>query len=668
MKPKQNLKLNISEIFDEFVAAVENKNPIQAIAILTQNPTILEQRTSDNWACIQLAVYYEDVALLDKILEISTYEQINNHKYHPIRLAMDEHKNNSLQTILKYIEKIDLSLKFKQDDNLMHTALHNDCFDAVKKIHELEPHLFLELNSAGISPIALALDKKATEILNIFINNPLFQEAYNDLYLRKCIQHNIVPTFNSLYHFSTMHVDDIFQSAIDFQKPQIIAELIEFADFLPGEKQIQSLIELTCKKYQSDEENKSCGKIINYLFDIKIPFYKFINEFNQSAWMLSIQNGNNYVFRRLAKTNENVNHVDNFNCSPLSYAIAANNLSYVNSLLKKRANPNTKNGSGDNALIQAVKRGNVDIIRTLIPFINNINEFDSNEETALNIAVRQKKMDAVAALIWGGAEISYRPYNDIQQTTIHEITPDGAMQELIYQNDSQIDGFIALAKLGFNLNEKNSDGDYYLHHFIKNGDFSNFKSFLYCQVNPNMQNKEQETILMLASKKNNIDYFSFLLARFDNIDYNIKNQNGLTAIDICIQTHSLAKINLLLDKKPNLNSENLEKTLCYVAKYGQIERHLQYFSEKINIAEYRDLNFNSLLVHSIAGGNIVNFKFLIELYPKNKLLEKNKQNKSIQDIIEMIPEHAIQFEFKKILDQFSAQPRTVQKQITDKHC
>jgi len=449
-----------------------------------------------------------------------------------------------------------------------------------------------------------------------------------------------------------MGVDEIFQLALDFEKPQIISELIEFADFLPGEKQIHSLIDLSCKKYENNEYNKACGEIIGYLFEIKIPFYKFVNQYQQSAWMLSIQNENDYVFKKLAQTNENVNHVDYFNCTPLNYAIDKGNLSYVNTLLKKRANPNIKDKNGNNALIQAVQKGDFEIVNSLIPHIVNLNEFDSNNETALNASVRQKRMKIATALIWAGAEISFNPYVDIQQETIYEITSDGKTDHLTYQYDTQIDGFIALSRLGFNLNAKNADGDYFLHHFIKNGDFSNFKSFLHCQVNPNLTNDDNETIIMTAAKKSNIKYFSILLSRFKNFDFNQKNNDGVSVVDICIQTNSLPKMDMLLDRLPNLNNENLGKSLCYIARYGKFERHAEYFSSFINIHSYCDPYSNNLLMHSIAGGNLSNFEYILNKIDRSVLLLKNKQNKNIYDLVESIPNPNAQYEFKQILNTY----------------
>jgi len=647
-------------MIDSFVSALENKNTEEAIKILVENKKILDQKTDDNWSCVQLATYYNNPQVLSKVIEVSTYEQLNRYNYNPIQIAIDEYNKDSLKVIFDNIEKFDLSLRFKQNDNLMHLALYNGYEDAAKKLHQLNPNLYLEENSANVNCAVLALEKKADDVFSMFSNDISFQEIYDDLYLKKSIQYNSVENFKKLYHFTNMTTDDIFQLALDFEKPQIISELIEFADFLPGEKQIQSLIDLSCKKYPTDAENKACGEIINYLFDIKIPFYKFINQYQQSAWMLSIQNENDYVFKKLSQTNENVNHVDYFDCTPLSYAIEKGNLPYVQTLLRKKANPNIKSKNGDNALIQAVKKGDVEIVNVLIPYISNINEFDGNQETALNIAIKQKRMKVVSSLIWAGAEISFNPYTDVQQETIYEITSDGRTEQLTYQYDTHIDGFIALAKLGFNLNEKNEDGDYFLHHFIKNGDFSNFKSFLHCQINPNMKNDDGDTIIMAAAKKNNLNYFSIILSRFNNLDLNHKNNDGISVVDICIQTNNIAKIDMLLDREPDFNKEILEKSLCYIARYGKFEKHIDYFLKKIKIDDYKDPYSNNLLMHTIAGGNLQNFEFLINKINPDILLLKNKQNKDIYDLIESIPNHDIQFEFKKILDKHLKQ-KTLEK-------
>lgn len=639
-------------MFDKFVEYLENKNTKEALDILNKHPDILNFKTEDNWSCIQLATYYDNTEILRKILEIATPSQINNFKYHPIQIALDEYNKSSLKVLFDNIEKIDFDLRFKQNDNLIHIALYNGFIDAAKKIHQIDSNLYLEENNSGVNAAVLSLEKKANKLFEEFSKNVSFQEIYDDVYLKKTIQYNSVQNFKNLYHFSNLSSDEIFQIALDFEKPQIISELIEFADFLPGEKQIQSLIDLACKKYETNEENKACGEIINYLFEIKIPFYKFVNQYQQSAWMLSIQNENDYVFKKLAQTNENVNHVDYFDCTPLNYAIEKGNESYVNTLLRKRANPNIKNKNGHNALIQAVQKGNLAIVNAIIPHISNINEFDRNNETALNIAIKQKRMKIVSALIWAGAEISFNPLTDIQQETIYEITSDGRTEQLTYQYDTQIDGFIALSKLGFNLNEKNDDGDYFLHHFIKNGDFSNFKSFLHCQINPNMKNADNDTILMCAAKKNNSNYFSILLSRFKNLDFNHKNNDGISVVDICIQTNSLQKIDALLGMEPALNKENIEKSLCYISRYGKVSKHLDYFSTKVDIKNYFDPYSNNLLMHSIVGGNIDNFKFLIDNISEDLVLLKNKQNKNIYDLIDSIPNPDVQFEFKKIADDF----------------
>ena len=640
---------------DKFIEIAEQKGEAEALSFLSSHPEILQDKTDDGWSIIQLAANYGLVKIFDFCLQNMEFDNINSFTEHPITLAIQNGQKNIIEIALniKNISKINSSLKFPGGDTLLHLAINFNQLETANFLHKLDNKLYLEKNSNDVSPLLLSIIKNQKDLFDTFSSAEEFHENYDELLIKKSIQFGNRTIFERLYPLTQLTTDELFAIANDFQQIEIVASILETGDFLPGKDQLTSIIDLSCKKYNTKEESLASAEVIEYLLDLNIPFSQFLNEKGQSAWMLCMENENIDVFKKLSQSTDNINSSDLYQLTPLHYAVESNNPYFVKTLLKKKANVNAKDRIKNTPLIKAVIKENKEIVDLLLQYMSSLDDLNLNQEHALSIALKKRNIPIVSSLIWAGAQISTRPYKESQEQSFMIFT-DGKPENFSYHQEFKVDDFLALSKLGLNLNQKNSDGDTFMSHFIKNGYYANFKTLLRCAVNPNDKDQNGNTPIMLSYQKNSLDYMHLLLQRFSKIDLNIKNSDGLDVFDLCIKSESLEKIELLLNYKPDdLTKENAEKCLKFIAKHGDLTKYWDYFTQNLgNLEKYQDTLNNNLAMFALSGGNVKNFFFLISKTDFETLTSKNSLNKNLFDLIELVPDNEIKTLFNNYLTSY----------------
>lgn len=634
-------------MIDNFVNLLEQSNFQEAENFLKNNLSILQEKTEDGWSIIQLASYYNAPNILQYILTTQSFEYINQDSYHPLFVALEEKSKDCLNIFFsfEYVEKINWNAKTDKNENFLFYSIYYNFLEESKHLLENNVSLF---DNSKIDLVSNIISKNFTELFDL-INFQDFLSHYNETWIKRSIQFHSNDIFTRLLPHTKLNIDDLFHLAHSFKNLIAVSEIIESGEFLPGSEQIQKIIELVSENYDDENIQNAAKKIINYLFEINIPFNKFVNQYGQNALILSIYHNNQSLFEELIKHSETINMTDYHNNSPLLYAIERNNYEFVKQLLRKKANPNICDSEKSTALIKAVKLGNQQIVEEILKYSPHINEINNQQEHALSIAIKNKRMDLVSSLIWAGADIAINPVQFIEQNDIFFFDSHGKVDRFNYPEEKNINNFIALAQLGFPLNQKNDNEDTFLLHFIKNGYLSNFKAMLKTKVDPNIQDKEGNNALMCAAIKNHDDYFYSLLFKFANINLDTKNINGKNIYDILIHTTHYSRLEYLITKDANIHMNNLHKSLIALSKTGHLKNIEEVLLEKItDLSTIVDENNNNLLMLSVGSGNIKNFKFLISHYPlKNMLSHKNKNGHTLLDIIDKLPKNddlTIQFQ------------------------
>lgn len=620
-----------------FVDLLEKSNFQEAENFLKNNLSILQYKTDDGWSILQLISFYNASNILKYILETQSFEYINQDKYHPLFIALEEKNKNCLNIFFdsEFFNKIYWEAQTDKNENFLFYSLYHNLIDESKKLLENNVSLFY---NSKIDLVSNIISKNFIELFDL-INQQDFLSNYNEVWIKKSIQFHSNDIFSRLLPYSKLNYDELFHIAYSFKNIVVISEIIESGEFLPGSEQITKIIELISETYENEQIKNASKKIINYLFEINIPFNKFVNQQGQNALILSISNNNIYLFEELIKHPETINMFDYNNNSPLMYAIEKNNYDFVKQLLKKKANPNIVDSEKNTALIKSIIIGNKNIVEEILKYSPHINELNNQNQHALSLAIKNRRMDLVSSLIWAGADIAINPVQFIEQNDIFFFDSFGKVDRFNYQEEKNINNFIALTQLGFNLNQKNDNEDTFLLHFIKNGYLSNFKAILKTKVDSNIQDKDGNNALMCAAIKNNDDYFYSLLYKFSQIDLTTKNIENKNIYDIIINTTHHARLEFLINKDENIEKNNLNKSLLYLSKFGNLKNIENVLLDKIkDISNIVDENNNNLLMISLAAGNIKNFKFLLSNYPiENILYQKNKNNHNLFDLLEKLP-------------------------------
>jgi ankyrin repeat protein len=633
--------------------AIENDNFSDLKNEIDSNKLSLSELDSDGWTPLNLAIQYQMNDFAEYILSQLTPEQLNSQKpYHPLALAIEQNNKDAFELLLNS-ENTDIHSKNKANENLLFNAFYSS-----------DPSYFKELLAKGVDPYAsntngtsafsLAIQSNKNDLLKELADPIALGENYNEFFIKQAIKYQNNEAFDILFPYSSLEKDDLFDLASGFNNIYAISTIIDSGGFMPGFEQIRSMTELMCTKQEKEEDRKATSNVIDYLFSIDVPFNKFVNKSGQSAWMLAIENDNMEVFSKLVRTNESVNMTDAESHSPLMYAIEHNKVEFVSLLLKKKANPNHVDMYKNTPLIKAVKKGNREIVKELLKYPTHINEINKNNESALNLAVKYKRMDIVSDLIWSGAEIVNNPAQFSEEQNVFHFNAQGQYEKLLtYHDEKNIDNFVALSQLGFNLNQTNDEGENFLIHFIKNGFLANFKALMRCSLDPNQPDANNNSPLMCAMNKNSPAYVEGLLARFNGIDMNMKNHDGENVYDLCLKhKRSDNRMSALIHYDDKITKDNATKAIFFLAQNGHLEENWDKLQHVIKNPNIKDGFGNSLLMLCIAGDNKKDYDFLLKNNYISNLKEKNNNNQTIYQLLEELPSETKQ-EYKQSLLYFS---------------
>lgn len=627
--------------------AIETDSFDQFVELINSHPEYLNELDSDGWNLLPLSIQYQMPEYTDFLLSKLSAEQINNSQpIHAVQLALEQN-NFSLVNQLLLNEKIDPNHLYKGHETAFHYAVFTDNKEMIDILLNRNADIFIN-NKQGVSAFELAIQKNNNDLLEKFLESPIFKDFYLEQWIKSAVDNNNVYAFEQLIPYFTGNLDPYFDRATALGNLEVMVSIIDTGLFIPGKNQITDIVDLMCQVYPETSKQEASLELANFLFEIETPFQDFTNSEGQTAWMLAIRNRNNIIFNRLINdTSETVNSIDSKKYSPLMYAIEQNSVDHVKKLLKRKANPNHQDINNDTALIKAVRRGYKDIVDCLLDgnIGIHINDINNNNESALSLAIHLKRMDMVYSLIWYGADISTNPVNFIKQQEVYQIGLNSQMEQWTSTDQQTIKDFTALVQLGLNINRTNENGDTLLLHFIKEGYRANFYAVLQTNVQANHLDSDNNSPLMCAMKKKTDDYVIGLLTKVAGLDLSFKNNDGDNVYDLCIKSNSAEKLHYLLRYDNNLSQENIYKALPSLVANGQLAFHWDKIANALGendlstLNNFQDVKGNSLLMNAILNNNKTNFDFLID-HPSFSFSTNitNKENDNIVDLINKLPE------------------------------
>lgn len=549
------------------------------------------------------------------LVENTSYEEmLSVIKINPLLSIYEKNENDFLLPLIK-MKGFDINFnKFKGADTLINYAIYLKNKEVVDYLLLNNVNYLIE-NNKGFNAINESIINNDKELFDYFYDKVNFPDYYKESMIENSITNNVdKDIFNKLIGYSNLNHDYIFSVAKTYKRLDVINKILEYGDFVPGKEQIMDIIELMCEFYDDEESQKYSADIFDQLKEIKIPFNSFVNKKEQNAWMLAVQNNNTVIFDKLLnETNDVLNKIDEEGHTPLFYAIKKNNLEYVKKLLKRKINSVSRDKENNTPLIYATKFNYTEIVKELLKNPSIINESNIHKETALSLAIHNKNIELTEELLWHGADIlrnNTKIVNDINIFGLSENNNFGLMFSSV--EEKEINNFSDLIKMGLNVNKKNQNGDMYIHHFIKNGMYSNFKAILKCSVDINVVDANGDSPIMIASQKSNDNYFMNIIKNYD-VDLNIKNKNNKNLIDICIKNNKINFINEIIKNENVLDTEK-EKILDYLINSNVDISILENYR---NILNENTCKNNDKIMNTINSANINNFIILLDFYKNN---------------------------------------------------
>ncbi|OQA79989.1 MAG: Serine/threonine-protein kinase PknB [bacterium ADurb.Bin243] len=253
--------------------------------------------------------------------------------------------------------------------------------------------------------------------------------------------------------------------------------------------------------------------IFNFLIDFKIPI-DVIGENNSTPLMHSIRSNSNDIFDLLISNKVDVNFKNKTGETPLMIACAVGDLETVKILIKKGANQNIKNSKNEIAFNYAENKGYSEITNYLLNISNTISETNDIEEPVNSKNYRNGNLSL----------------NEILQENIANGNLNSGFElfQSIETDKLAIASILIKQKLaGVNITDKKSNTP--LHQAVKFNNKTMAELLINNGANFNSVNNNCETPLHIACFNGNIDLVSLLIAK---TDYNIKNSNNKTALDI----------------------------------------------------------------------------------------------------------------------------------------
>ena len=338
------------------------------------------------------------------------------------------------------------------------------------------------------------------------------------------------------------------------------------------------------------------------------------DEDGSTALMWACVNEHTHVAIALVKHKDiKVKLMNNNDNTALHWASRQGMLAVVKELIAKDADVNKQNKSGNTALIWACEKNHADIALALLESKNiDVDLANYNGGTALHWASREGILAVVEELIAKDAEVNKQ--NKSGNTALIGACkykqPDVALA-LLESKDIEVD----LA---------NETGENALYWASSQKMLAVVKKLIEKDAYVNKQNILGNTALILACYKNHTDV-ALALLEDDDIDVNLANQNGITALHLTSEKGMLAIVEKLIEKGADVNiqDEDGDTALIGACQYKQSDVALALLNVDGIEVDLANNNGETALHRASSKGMLSVVEELIEKRANAKMQDKD---------------------------------------------
>ena len=374
-------------------------------------------------------------------------------------------------------------------------------------------------------------------------------------------------------------------------------------------------------------------EIVKYLLenhaDIDI---NLLNDDGDSALAIASEKGNLEIVKLLLrKSGVNVNiHYGKSKNTLLHYASEGNNLEIVKYLLENHADidVNLLNDDGDSALAIASEKGNLEIVKLLLRKSGvNVNiHYGKSKNTLLHYASEGNNLEIVKYLLENHADIDVNLLNDDGDSALAIACKKGNLE--IVEN--------LLRKSGVDLNiQFGKSKNTLLHYASKGGNLEIVKYLLenHADIDVNLLNDDGDSALVIACKKGNLEIVENLL-RKSGVDLNIQfGKSKNTLLHYASKGGNLEIVKYLLESRAdidvNLLNDGGDSAVSIAAKRGNwsiAKLLLRKFEVDVNLSYGR--RKNTLLHYASKKNTLEIVKYLLENHADIDISLCNSSDKS----------------------------------------
>ncbi len=587
--------------------AVINTMNTETIDLLLAHPKVQIDDVDENGAtALHYAAWASDVIAVRKLLKKGANPNIGaNEGLTPLHVAAYFGSETEIIDLILQAQKQNHIDDDKTENGA--TALHRAAASSNERMAQHLINKGADVNSRdndGLTPLHVAaLKAKDLRIIDLLLRN-ISDEDMNQY-------RNDVKLLSLAYrnkHLLGAKIAARLKRINRIQKPQSWVDKI----CKVSRHAIKNLGNFPIKDIKEDFMNrirkpKSCAdKILAVCVNRIILHYKFIWKpttfLYTQLWGLGLSKAKNSqeIDTILEEKKFDINSRDQHGDTPLLGAIRANNVNTVLCLLYRGADPTKRNYDGFTPFqVAATREKNLDILNLLLATGKvDIDDGGKSGYTVLHWAVATSNVTAVDFLLSKRANPNVADQNGT--TPLHVAAFCAIKTDVL--------GLILEKEVDINSREQN--GDTPLSLAIRAKNVIGIKLLLEKGADPTVRNENSDTPIHLAAAafNKNSAILDLLLANEKKIDFDERNNAGMTALHVALKESNVEAARFLLSKgaNPHIADENgvtplqlLKKVLKYfrqLQKKGAMEV-MENQKFKLRRAEHNRLDFFYFSVH-----------------------------------------------------------------------
>lgn len=382
-------------------------------------------------------------------------------------------------------------------------------------------------------------------------------------------------------------------------------------------------VEILLNNNAKVDANASLGQPIHYALpehkDVVLLLVKNGADVNaldpesKTPLLLAVQGDQKDIVQFLIGAGANVNVSVNGK-SPLFVAVLNNNIEMVDLLIQNGAkiekDLNNTYSELNNPIVFAISSGNKDLIKTLLALDINVNMTIDKNATLLHLAAQQGDKDIVYDLISKKAIIDAKTFDGTTPLCVAAQNGYSDVVELLITHGADVNGKISMRPLHLAVSKGHQDVvALLLEHgasvilldkkqrtavdiAVSSGDLESVKLLLKNQniiKGIKLKNKDNDTLLHLASKGSNVDLIKFLMDQ--GYDINAMNNSGSKPIHIATREGFIEAVQFYITHGMDINeSDIVNRTLLHYAAMTSKPKILKYLIEHGAFVNVKDDN------------------------------------------------------------------------------